>query len=270
MQNMYKFNPIVTLPIQFFAGAEDFDVEAAEAAIEAEPEVEIDDSLDPEVDIPDESEDLDELTDEPEDSEPETPDISTDDGRDEAFANLRRERDQLATDAEFIRQFAESNGMTVAELREQHAQAQLEKQAEKEGVPVEILKRLNNMEQENAQVKEQAQAERLNSQITATLAKYKGTDVEFKATLEYAAQNGMIDLVKSGAVTFEALYKLAHMDTLVESAKKNAVQDDLSTRKKRQQEASIAAGSQTQVAETSDMDDQAAADAKEILEQYDF
>lgn len=274
-------NPKQLLPLnlQFFAGnAEDFDVEAADALI-TEEELQTDDEIvNPEgdelesefdeVEPEGEPEDDDELEPE-EESEAET-DISTDDGRNQAFANLRRERDEFASDAQFIREFAASNGMTVEELRKQHEMAQLEKQAEEKGVPVEILQRLNDMERENNQVKEQAQAERFNTQVNATLAKYKGTEADFKATIEYAARNGMLDAVKNGTVSFEAAYKLANMDTLIEDAKKNAVQDNLASRKKRQQEAHVSVGSKAQTASTDELDDQVAADVKEILESMNF
>lgn len=271
MKSMYKFNPVVTLPIQFFAGGDDFDIDAADAIIGQEletDEIVDDENLEPEGDEI-ESGDTD-PEDEPDvEVEPEV-DLSTDDGRDTAFANIRRERDEFAGDAQFIRDFAAANGMSVEELRKQHEMAQIEKQAEKEGVPVEVLQRLNAVELENKQVKEQAQAERFNAQVTTTMAKYNGTEADFKATIQYAAQNGMLDAVKDGTVSFEAAYKLANMDTLIESAKKSAVQEDLATRKKRQQEAPVSAGSQTQAVVSDELDDQVAADVKEIMESMNF
>lgn len=263
-------NLLLTLDLQFFAG-DDFDVEAADAAIDQELQQE---NLE-EQDFVDENEVEpvveDELEPEGDDSlgDEEVPDLSNDDGRNAAFAEMRRERDRLAAEAAFIRQFAEDNGMTVEQLKEQYEAQRLEKEAEQKGVPVEVIKRLSTLEQENEQVKAQAQSERFNAQVEATLAKYKGTQEDFANTVKYVQENGMLDALKSGTITFEAAYKLANLDTMIESAKRDAVQTDLATRKKRQKEAPIAAGTQTQAASNGDdLDDLAAADAKAILEQF--
>lgn len=248
---------LLNLDLQFFAG-DDFDLEAADTAIEQElePEVEgeiVEDELEPEVE------------------DDNSPDISTDDGRDAAFAEMRRERDRLAAEAAFIQKFAEDNGMTVAQLKEQYEAQRLEKEAESKGVPVDVLKRISTLEQENEQVKTQAQSERFNAQVEATLAKYKGTQEDFQNTVKYVQENGMLDALKNGSITFEAAYKLANLDTMIEAAKKDAVQDDLATRKKRQQEAPIAQGAQAQAATSDDdLDALVAADAKAILEDMGF
>ena len=250
----------------------EFDVEAADAAILADETTEVVEPVEDEI-LDGADVEADPIEDEEVAENEETeaqPDITTDDGRDVAFANLRRERDQNAADAEFIRQFAEKNGMTVEELKKQHAQAALEKEAEEKGVPVDILNRLNTMERENQTIKEQAQAERFNAQVASTMAKYGGKQEDFNHVVKFAAENGMLDAVRSGSISFEAAYKLAKMDDMIADAKKNAVQDDLATRKKRQQEASVPTGSQSQVVETDDIDEQAAKDAAEILKEMNF
>lgn len=265
-------NLLLTLNLQFFAG-DDFDVEAAEAAINAELEQEQEnldgDDFVEEVEVPEVEEEEYDLEGDDSVGDEEIPDLSNDDGRNAAFAELRRERDRLAAEAKFIREFAEENGMTVEQLQEQWEQQRLEKEAETQGVPVEVIKRLSTLEQENQQVKAAAQSERFNAQVEATLAKYNGTHEDFANTVKYVQENGMLDALKNGSITFEAAYKLANLDTMIESAKKNAVQSDLATRKKRQQEAPIAAGTQAQAASTSDdVDDLAAADAKAILAEF--
>lgn len=254
------------LDLQFFS--DDFDIDAADQIIEQEMQEEelVDEELDSEIE--DDSEvDADE---ESEIDESETPDLSDDDGRDKAFAALRRERDQLAADAQFIREFAEANGMTVEQLRQQQEEARLAKEAEAQGVPVDVIKRLSNLEQENEQVKAQAQAVRFGAQVETTLAKYNGTQADFDATIQYVKENGMADALRSGSITFEAAYKLANMDTMIDKAKRDAVQSDLASRKKRQQEAPIAAGAQTQAASTDELDAQVDADVKEALENWNF
>lgn len=263
---MKKNELLLNLDLQFFAGDE-FDIEAADQLIEQE---------DLETDIVvDEDETL-EVEDELElegDDSPDTgvPDLSNDDGRDVAFAELRRERDRLAAEAAFIQKFAEDNGMTVEQLKEQYEAQRLEKEAESKGVPVDVLKRISTLESENEEVKAQAQAVRFNAQVDATLAKYQGTQEDFQNTVKYVQENGMLDALKNGSITFEAAYKLANLDTMIESAKKNAVQDDLATRKKRQQEAPIAQGAQAQAAVADDdLDSLVEADTKAILADMGF
>lgn len=260
----FKFKSLLELNIQMFAGTgDDFDIEAADQAIVQDEEVveEVDEDL--------ESTDVDEVVDES--LEPtDEPDLTNDDGRNTAFANLRRERDQYERDAAFIRDFAEANGMTVEQLKEQYEENRLTKEAEEKGVSVEVMKRLSTLEQENQQVKAQAQSVQFNAQVDSTLAKYSGTQEDFNATIKYAQDNGLVDALKGGAISFEAAYKLANLDSMIESAKKDAVQSDLATRKKRQQEAPVALGSQLQADVGNDLDDLIDADVKEILENGNF
>lgn len=263
---MKKNELLLNLDLQFFAGDE-FDIEAADQLIEQEDletDIVVDEDETPEVE--------DELEPEGDDS-PDTgvPDLSDDDGRNTAFAELRRERDRLAAEAAFIQKFAEDNGMTVEQLKEQYEAQRLEKEAEAKGVPVDVLKRISTLESENEEVKAQAQAARFNAQVDATLAKYQGTQEDFQNTVKYVQENGMLDALKNGSITFEAAYKLANLDTMIESAKKNAVQDDLATRKKRQQEAPIAQGAQAQAAVADDdLDSLVEADTKAILADMGF
>lgn len=266
---------LLKLNLQYFADAfDDIDIDAIDEQIlgEEQPEetIETDELQDSET-LEDAEGDEIEQDEQPEDDSL-APDLSNDDGRNAAFAEIRRENQRLAKEAEFIRKFAEDNGMTVEQLQEQYEEQRLAKEAEQKGVPVEVIKRLSTLEQENEQVKAQAQTERFNAEVHATLTKYKGTQEDFNNVVKYVQQNGMTDALRAGSVSFEAMYKLANMDTMIEKAQRDAVQRDLATRKKRQQEAPIGAGTLNVSAATTedDIDALAAADAKEALEQMGF
>lgn len=262
-------NLLLKLNLQFFADAfEDVDMDAiVEQTLQEEQPEEIEletDELDSEIL---EDAEIEEVDEQPEDDSA-APDLSNDDGRNEAFAEMRRERDRLAAEAAFIRQFAEDNGMTVEQLKEQYENQRIEKEAESKGVPPEVLKRINTLEQETEQAKAAAQSAKFNAEVQATLAKYNGTPQDFENVLKYAGQNGMVETLRTGAVSFEAMYKLANMDTMIEKAKRDAVQSDLATRKKRQQEAPISAGKSTVPASNEDdIDALVEAITKETLEQ---
>lgn len=267
-------NLLLKLNLQFFADAfDDIDLDAIDEQILGEEQNEeiVEEVETDEVDseITEDAEIEEEI--EQQDDDSVAPDLSNNDNRDAAFAEMRRERDRLAAEAAFIRKFAEDNGMSVEELQKQYEEQRLQKEAEAKGVPVEVMKRLTSLEQETEQAKAEAQAARFNAEVQATLTKYSGTQDDFNNVIQYVQQNGMTDSLRNGTVSFEAAYKLANMDTMIEKAKRDAVQSDLATRKKRQQEAPIVAGNLNIAAVTEDdIDALAAKDAKEALEQMGF
>ena len=264
---------MLKLDLQFF-GFDPFgeiDLDAIdEEIVETEEEI-VDTEEVEEVEEVEETEELEESTDEKEVEDP-APDISKDDDRNRAFAELRRERDRLAKDAEFIQKIADQNGISVEQLRAQYEEDLIAKEAEAKGVPVDVIKRLNTLEQENLAVKQQAQAAQFNAQVEATMAKYNGTQEDFNNVAKYAQENGLKDAMLSGAVTFEAVYKLANLDTMLESAKKSAVQEDLATRKKRQQEAPVATtgASAPVISQEEELDALVDKDVEDILGSYSF
>ncbi|MER2006286.1 MAG: hypothetical protein ABS939_02440 [Psychrobacillus sp.] len=265
---------LLKLDLQFFAGGfEDFDLDKFDQQFEeslgAQDEI-VEDVVDEQIETTQVEE---ELTVDQEEHQPEEqpqaqqPDLTEEQKRNAAFAQLRRERDEAAKQAEFIRKLAEENGMTVEDLQKQYEESRLQKESEQKGVPVDVLQRLQQLENENSQVKSQMQAKMFNEQVTSTLQKYNGSDENFNNTIKYAQENGLFEAMKVGAVSFEAAYKLAHMDSMLEDAKKSAVQEDLSKRKQRQQEAPLANGAGA-TPDDPTLDDLVKADAKALLENF--
>lgn len=188
------------------------------------------------------------------------------DKRNATFAAMRRERDEALAQSAFLQQIADQNGLTVDELKQRYADARLEEQSEEQGVPVEVLQRLQSLEQENSTMKQQSFSARFNSEVEATIEKYKVNETDLEATFAYAQQNGLTDSLKAGTTNFEAVHKMAHMDALIEKQVQAALQGSLTEKKKRQKEASISHASGGGAVETS-LEDQATADAKRLIDE---
>lgn len=247
---------------------EEFDLEAFDAEWE---ELQGAEDLDSEeLDLSDDSEYEEQDQDQEQASEPdETPDLTDNDNRNASFAQLRRERDELLQqrqESAWIEQLAKDNGMTTAELRQRYEDNRLEEEAETQGVPVEVLGRLQSLEQENQAIKHQTWSSNFNSQVNATIEKYNVSDTDLERTFAYAHERGLVDSVKAGAIPFEDLHFLAHKDTIVTTQSEKAVQDSLTKKKKRQSEASIPSGTGAQDTPASLLD-RADADAKRIMEE---
>ena len=189
--------------------------------------------------------------------------------RNAAFAQLRRERDEAQKQAAFIQKLAEENGMTVEELQQRYEDSRLQEEAESQNVPVEVLQRLKSLEQENEAIKNQSFSARFNAEVEATIEKYKPTEQELEATFAYAQQQGLTEALKSGSMNFETVHRMAHMDALIERQVQNAIQDSLSKKKKRQQEATVSHSSGASAVEPT-LEDRAIADAKALLESGNF
>lgn len=186
------------------------------------------------------------------------------DKRNASFAAMRRERDEAREQTAFLQQIADENGITVEEMKQRYADARLEEQSEAQGVPVEVLQRLQSLEKENSTMKQQSFSARFNSEVEATIEKYKVNETDLEATFAYAQQNGLTDSLKAGTTNFEAVHKMAHMDALIEKQVQTALQGSLAQKKKRQQEASISHASGGSI-ETNSLEEQAIADAKKIM-----
>lgn len=243
--------------------------ETAEVVVEVDEQGILDDSVeagDAEYidDGQDDLEDGDELTVET------TPDVESTindpdaEKRNATFAAMRRERDEAKQQAAFLQKLADENGMSVEDLVHRYENGKLEEQAEEQGVPLEILQQLNSQKQELDNLKYQSFSTKFNAEVEATIEKYKASEEDVEATFAYAQQNGLTDSIKSGITSFEAVHKMAHMDALIEKQVQSALQNSLTQKKKRQQEAPVGHVAGATVTASS-LEDQAVADAKAIM-----
>jgi len=255
-----------------FGGEDEFDFDAFDAEFEAEYEAEGDEEIvaDPELDtVLDEeitpSED-DVVPEGDEDLDTAPPSREVDQSKhDASFAQMRRERDEARKESEWIQAMAKENGTSVEEMRSRYEQAKLANEAEEKGVPVEFLQRQTQTERELAELKEQASNDRFNSSVEATIAKYDVSNDELEQTFAYARDEGLVEAVKSGAISFDALHRLAHLESFTEKKVQNALQDNLAQKKKRQSEAPIGNGSSSSPDGVADLDALVDKDVQEAL-----
>lgn len=183
---------------------------------------------------------------------------------DATFAQMRRELAEATKTKQWLEQLAQENGTTVEEMQRRHSESKLQQESEKQGIPVEVLKRLSSVEQENHTIKEQLSEERFNASVVSTVNKYGATEQEVEQAFIYARDEGLVEAVRAGAISFDALYRLAHLESFTEKKVQSALQDTLAQKKKRQQEAPIGNGGGS-ASTITDLDDQAMQDAKAII-----
>lgn len=231
---------MLKLDLQFFAEGEDDSLDFDDLVREFEAEWTEDETEETETVEGDETSETEVPADEVEEPAQETPDLADDSKRNQAFAELRRQAQEAKKYQDFVAKLAEQNGIAPDDVLARFQERQLEEEAEKQNVPVEVLKRLQTLEQENMTVKEQAFAERFNSQVENTISKFGATDEEVRSTFQYAVDNG-IDF-KTTSMTFEAVHRMAHLDTIIQKEVEKARQTDLENKRKRQSSATIPNG----------------------------
>ena len=179
-------------------------------------------------------------TDETETEEEPNPNDDDEHKRNQAFAELRKQADENRKYAEFISRLAKDSGTTPDEILSRYQERQVEEQAERQGVPVEHLQKLNATETRLSQLEEQLFAERLNNQVEGVLSKYGNDENAVRSTFEYMAQSGIDPRIQQ--VDFEKLYRAANLDHIIKKEVEKSRQQDLSDKKKRQESASIGNG----------------------------
>ena len=242
---------LLELDLQLFADGEDddsLDIDSMLAEFEEEWEDEESTDGTPEVEEDEEVEETPE-------TEEETPDPNADDAdkRNRAFADLRREAEANRKYAEFINRLAEEGGVSPDDLLARYEERNLEAEAQRQQVPVELLKRQNSTESELAQLKEQMRVEKMDAQITKVTDKYGADDDSIRETFKYMVETG-IDPRIADNVDFEKFYRAANLDSIIQKEVANAKQADLENKKKRQESASIGNGKSVSPS-SGDMDD---------------
>lgn len=190
--------------------------------------------------------------------------------RNAAFADMRRQKEEAERQAAFVKQMADHYGMTPEQLQQQWADDQLAQQAEKLGVPVDFLRQQTQDRQEVQSLRQQVENQNVRAQVAETMTKYNATQDEINAAVTYAQENGLTQMIFSGALPFEQAYKLAHVDSLIGSAEKKAVQKSLSNKKARQKAAAPAPSGGAAEVDEDDLDAKAAAYAAKLIADNNF
>jgi hypothetical protein len=242
---------LLDLDLQLFAeGEDDLDLDSMMAEFETEWNDE-DDDTEVETETETEVETEPEQTDDETEQEQENPNPNDEDAdkRNRAFADLRRQADENKKYADFISRLAQDSGVSPEEILNRYQERQLEAEAEQQNVPVDVLKRLNTLEQENNFTKEQLRAERMETQIESVKSKYGADDNAIRAAFEEMLDSG-IDPRVTDNVNFEKFYRAANLESIIQKEVENARQKDLANKKQRQTSAAI--GNGTSVSPSSD------------------
>jgi hypothetical protein len=243
---------LLDLDLQLFAdGEDDLDLDSMMAEFETEWNDEDDDSNEPDQQNDEALETEPEQTDDETEQEQENPNPNDEDAdkRNRAFADLRRQADENKKYADFISRLAQDSGVSPEDILNRYQERQLEAEAEQQNVPVDVLKRLNTLEQENSTTKEQLRAERMETQIESVKSKYGADDNAIRAAFEEMFDSG-IDPRVTDNVNFEKFYRAANLESIIQKEVENARQKDLANKKQRQTSAAI--GNGTSVSPSSD------------------
>jgi hypothetical protein len=241
---------LLDLDLQLFAdGEDDLDLDSMMEEFESEwndeDEVEETEESTP---TDDESQDAEEQE-ETQTEETTNPNDSDEHKRNQAFQTLRQQVEENKKYADFINRLAQDSGVSPEEILNRYQERQLEAEAEQQNVPVDVLKRLNTLEQENSTTKEQLRAERMETQIESVKAKYGADDNAIRAAFEEMLDSG-IDPRVTDNVNFEKFYRAANLESIIQKEVENARQKDLANKKQRQTSAAI--GNGTSVSPSSD------------------
>lgn len=183
--------------------------------------------------------------------------------RNQAFANLRRQAQENQRYADFVKQLAETSGTTPEEVIQRLEDIKMQEKAEKDGVSIEVARRLTQLEEENKQAKLDKAEIRFNSQVEKVVEKYGATEQDLDEAYRYAMENGL-DLVGNEKLNFDTVFRAAHLDTIVESQIHRARQKDLSSKKKRQAQSPLPNGTGSNNAD-GDLLSQATKDAQDFM-----
>lgn len=157
-----------------------------------------------------------------------------------AFAALRREKEELARQAKVAEQIAAQYGMTVPEFEAALAEQELQKRAEKQQVPLEVLRRLEAAEKKLAETETTSAKEKFWSSVDSVKEKYGLKKDEIDNVFHYIGNEGLVNQATGlPLIDFEKAYKLANHDQLLARKEKEAVQKRLADKKKRQQRSAV-------------------------------
>ena len=226
-----------------------------ESWVDPEPEEveESEDSETEEVETETETEEIEEAeeseTEDSETEEEEEPEEETELNRDEpfkqkqkqtkeenaAFAQLRREKEQLEQQTKVLEQVAAQYGMTVDQFQQAYQQQQEEARAKEQGVPVDVLRRMEAMERQLNEQKNSSHKEKFWSEVDTVKSKYGLNNDEINKIFDYIGKNGLVNMdTGTPAVPFEFIYKAANHDNILERKVTEEKQKSLAAKKKRQ------------------------------------
>lgn len=176
-----------------------------------------------------------------EETETPNPNDSDEHKRNQAFAALREQAETNQRYADLVKRIAETGGVTPEDLIARFEQQQLEAEAERQQIPVELLQRQTSTETELSQLKEQMRAERMDAQVNQAITKYGADDNSIRNAFQYMLESGVDPRVQDN-VNFDHFYRAANLDSIIQKEVESSRQKDLDDKRKRQESASIGNG----------------------------
>jgi hypothetical protein len=147
--------------------------------------------------------------------------------RNEAFKNLREERDKLAESDKFLTELATQYGLTKEELIKRYKDEANKKQAEKEGMTPEQYTKMQELQKEVEEIKLNRRKEVFNYEAQKVSDKFNLSENQMVELFDYASAN-KIDILDNPAL-LEFAYRAKNYDNALEQGR----QKQLETSKKR-------------------------------------
>lgn len=215
---------------------DDTESETTEEEQEEEQTVEDETSENPEEDSQEQENSSDEEMEEPEEEQNQEQE-QQDSKQNQAFARMRKELESEKKLSSFVKQIAEQQGVSPEELMNAYEERRLEAEAKEQNVPVDVLKRIRSLEEENTTAKKQAFNERFNREVSEVQNKYNLDQEGMDEVFRFMAENGYANQDGTTNISFEDAYILSNKDSFLEKAKEDGRQEYLKEKKKKQQKA---------------------------------
>ena len=217
------------------------DIEAIEkeldAQFSAEPEAEVEtteevsETQEQEPEVPSDPEEKIETVDEDSTEEEEAAVNDPDEHkRNEAFKNLREERDKLAESDKFLGELATQYGLTKEELIKRYKDEANKKQAQKEGMTPEQYTKMQELQKEVNEIKENRRKEIFNYEAQKVSDKFNLSEKQMVELFDYASAN-KIDILNNPAL-LEFAYRAKNYDNALEQGRQQQLQTSKQRRAK--------------------------------------
>ena len=150
--------------------------------------------------------------------------------RNEAFKNLREERDKLAESDKFLTELATQYGLTKEELIKRYKDEANKKQAEKEGMTPEQYQKMQELQKEVEEIKLNRRKEVFNYEAQKVSDKFNLSEKQMVELFDYASAN-KIDILNNPAL-LEFAYRAKNYDNALEQGRQQQLQTSKQRRAK--------------------------------------
>jgi hypothetical protein len=150
--------------------------------------------------------------------------------RNEAFKQLREERDKLAESDKFLSDLAAQYGLTKEELVNRYRDEANKKQAEKEGMTPEQYKKMQELQKEVEEIKINRKKEIFNYEAQKISDKYQLTEPEMVELFDFAQSNN-IDILGNPTL-LDFAYRAKNYDNALEQGRQKQLETSKQRRSK--------------------------------------